>query len=819
MPARTANVLLPRRQRQTLLLLEPVHATAGVEEILLAPGRRTIGASSRCDVVLDVPGIAAEHCRLITGPRRTEVEALDRRTWLNDGPAAKAVLKPGDRLVLGPVEFRVECLPLDERSEAAQAWRDIVRCDRAGSAAIDRVDLAASAEGAVEHFDPPRALDLSLVKEREVLEAELEALRTRHSEQEAALAAVQDRRRTADDDLERSQAEAARLRAQGDRRLGDAARREALLAEFEEALAAEACGLVERHGELERLTAALASREAAIDSDAARLDVRADELEWHAAALTDRATAIDSDAARLDARADELERRAAALSDRETAIESNTARLDARVDELERRAAALTERETAIDSNAARLDARANELERRESELDSRRAELDTRQAAFNERCADTNRSSAETATATDTREQEDARRQMRLALAARLTELARLEEALSGRRRTLDERAAALEATKQELQRRDAEIQREAERLKAAEAEQRTDLACCWRELDERQAALDARYAALNKQSQALDAERNAHGAERRALEERHQELNAREAELERMIQAQANFADHNDDALLVAAAVADESAQSDAFGWAASPSPRRRDARATLAEIFDLPTSTEIFESASESDFGGDAESASTERGRAALSPSENASDASAGLERQIEPPAATDAADEEDDPIAAYMRQLLGRTRGCNANNADDLMKQRPQEPEPFPPARSTTADSAWARAERPLEEPADRDPGSSPRRKPDVASAREGLDSLREIANLSARTAVSTYAWRQYRGKLVIGSCLSAGSAALAAALFGGWIDVPGAAQIGWAAAGATGAALFELSRAVWGAWRARRFAKS
>ncbi|AMV18168.1 FHA domain-containing protein [Planctomyces sp. SH-PL14] len=98
----------------------------GPAALALGPGRHTIGSDPACDVPVDAAGVQPQHCLLIVSPHRTIAKALSPLTWINDGPFTEAALRPGDRLIVGPVEFTVR------------------KCQDEGKA--DRVDAAARPE-------------------------------------------------------------------------------------------------------------------------------------------------------------------------------------------------------------------------------------------------------------------------------------------------------------------------------------------------------------------------------------------------------------------------------------------------------------------------------------------------------------------------------------------------------------------------------------------------------------------------------------------------------------------------------------------------
>src|SRR5579862_6881669 len=89
------------------LALEPVRNSTGAETIWFGSGRHVIGSSSECSHVLQAPGVQPQHCEIRFDAGHATLRALDFRTWLNGGPVRQAELHSGDRLIIGPLEFRI----------------------------------------------------------------------------------------------------------------------------------------------------------------------------------------------------------------------------------------------------------------------------------------------------------------------------------------------------------------------------------------------------------------------------------------------------------------------------------------------------------------------------------------------------------------------------------------------------------------------------------------------------------------------------------------------------------------------------------------
>ncbi len=97
-----------------LLALEPVRRQYRMPAILLVPGQVTLGSAGDCTISLKAEGVMPRHCLIESNAKRTVLFAENARTWHNDGPVRETDLRPGDRLAIGPVEFRVRLATADE---------------------------------------------------------------------------------------------------------------------------------------------------------------------------------------------------------------------------------------------------------------------------------------------------------------------------------------------------------------------------------------------------------------------------------------------------------------------------------------------------------------------------------------------------------------------------------------------------------------------------------------------------------------------------------------------------------------------------------
>jgi pSer/pThr/pTyr-binding forkhead associated (FHA) protein len=77
----------------------------------LIPGNaKTVGRAAGADFILDAALVSRLHCRLTAGAAEIEVEDLDSTngTYVNGARVTRALMRNGDRLKIGHVEFVVE---------------------------------------------------------------------------------------------------------------------------------------------------------------------------------------------------------------------------------------------------------------------------------------------------------------------------------------------------------------------------------------------------------------------------------------------------------------------------------------------------------------------------------------------------------------------------------------------------------------------------------------------------------------------------------------------------------------------------------------
>lgn len=95
------------------LVLQPVGRSRWPRR-LLTPGRHTVGARADNDVQITVRGMAEAHAVIEVTGADIRLTALDRRTWVNDGPVTRCELHPGDRITIGPCTWALQPATSDD---------------------------------------------------------------------------------------------------------------------------------------------------------------------------------------------------------------------------------------------------------------------------------------------------------------------------------------------------------------------------------------------------------------------------------------------------------------------------------------------------------------------------------------------------------------------------------------------------------------------------------------------------------------------------------------------------------------------------------
>lgn len=284
----------------------------------------TLGSGLRCTHRIVARGVQPLHCLIVRGPAATVVRSLSPQTRLNGQHFHDAVLRPGDRLSIGPVDFQVVCLqalnsqPPNPKPFPATTGPTITQSSWSahGGPSDPSTQLP---RGYPE--DPPRCVAPATHNETHPPGATAE-LDTPQAELDLRQAELNARQA----DIERRQAELDRRQAELHR----------LHAELEE----HRTDLRDRQAELEARAAHLDRRQAELDEHFAARDAWNAEAQARQKALEARKEELDRLEAQLNARQEEL-------AEWEQSLRKRHQELDQRLAELEGREAQLAQRETA----------------------------------------------------------------------------------------------------------------------------------------------------------------------------------------------------------------------------------------------------------------------------------------------------------------------------------------------------------------------------------------------------------------------------------------------------------------------------------------
>ena len=442
------------------LVLEPVRESSRIDSFPLAAGRYMIGASPECDIVISVGGVAPQHCLLIVGANKTVVKAISPLTWINDGPLTEAVLKHGERLILGPVELRTR------RPEVSE-W-------------IERQEENPTSPTAPASYQPPQIEEL-LDHAREQLQTAIdeapvpasawsEDLPLAQAVQMHAAAELEAQRRVFEQQaLEISE------RSRALEYLGtELAAREQQLLTREQSLTAHESDLqsesvaIQRHEQallaqehaleiriLAEATASrlLAERSQAFEEEQARVQQLVAMIEQKVPELHQQSTTLAERVQTLDSRDTELSAREAALALQEVALQEKAQAVHAlaslpAVDTtgIQQRETAVAKREASLASSTAALQTSRDQITQEATQLEQRFAELIEREQSVLQRQS--------SLTEQAKRVEADS-----LSVASRLVSLEEREQTLSDVNAGITQREELLQRLQAEVEKRDREL------------------------------------------------------------------------------------------------------------------------------------------------------------------------------------------------------------------------------------------------------------------------------------------------------------------------------------------------------------------------
>ncbi len=533
------------------LVLEPVRESSRLDSHPLAAGRYLIGSSPECDIVIAMGGVAAQHCLMIVGANKTIVKAISPLTWINDGPLTEAVLKHGERLILGPVELRTrrpevtEWIELRESEPARPAAAISYEppqieelLDHARQQLQSVIDEPPSRPGTwVEELSLADAILLHSAAAEPALPAPTVPPVQAH-ERELFATAQRERQQQEMEFTERSRAlqymgtelstreELLRSRETGlDARQSQV---EQWLAEFEprqQALAAQEYSLQVRNEAESTASRMIAEMTRSLEDEQLRLRQldesvreRVSELERQAVALAERTQALGVQEIELRTRAEALPQQAPAVQTLAAVAPVDTSAVELREAAVAQREAMLTSSLSALQTTREQITREASELEQRFTELLHREQSVQGRETALAEQTSQAEASIREaTALSTGLAESEQA-------VASSLAVVAEREATLQQRRTDVDGRERELRGLRSELDIREESLNQQFSQLQL----DRSTLRAAQSKLQLAEQSANQRLVDLDWSSQQRTNERDAE------LEHRRQELAAHAAEWE---------------------------------------------------------------------------------------------------------------------------------------------------------------------------------------------------------------------------------------------------------------------------------------------
>jgi Chromosome segregation ATPases len=497
----------------------------------ILPGSATIGSSPDCDIYLPVPGVAPRHCVLIVGTQRTLLQALSPRTWINDGVATESHLKPGDRLIVGPVELHISAIPAREpvRPQAQPISPQHLQELLASSQSITR--LASPSPGKSE--PPPRSpqpaaeqilsaredlLDELLAEIQSSLDQVLQREKDHRKEAARDRLVLQQRARELDGQFahleemrakiqkEKEQLAAAEeLARQNELRSQELRQLEAILNERHEELGLRTRSLVETHRKLRAEKELLHEQKALLASVPPEEEVNA--LKSTLARSKAQLCYLENLEQELIRRDEQLQNEIVKLAEENAQLTLSARKLEEekrdwtekcreREKFLEQFESGLNSRQETLDSTERDLISMRTELSSTQQALEHLKQELDARTEALNQNTQDLEQRNLQIAELQDRLNAEKAE----IEASRREIEATRSEQAA---------RAAELDAKNEELSLREEQLRQREETLNAREQEIRNLEEKKFADLQLREQELEQSREQLQKELSEIDAER----------------------------------------------------------------------------------------------------------------------------------------------------------------------------------------------------------------------------------------------------------------------------------------------------------------------
>jgi pSer/pThr/pTyr-binding forkhead associated (FHA) protein len=144
-------------------------------EFPLSEQRTVLGRRPDCHLRIPTRDVSRRHCEIGPGEKRSELTVRDlgssNGTYVNGKRVAESILKPGDRLTVGPVTFVIQIngKPANIKAEDAAAAREEPQkaVMPVPTDAVDTDDILDLGDIDFELEDPTAAIDAMLDEEDE----------------------------------------------------------------------------------------------------------------------------------------------------------------------------------------------------------------------------------------------------------------------------------------------------------------------------------------------------------------------------------------------------------------------------------------------------------------------------------------------------------------------------------------------------------------------------------------------------------------------------------------------------------------------------
>ncbi|WP_437205878.1 FHA domain-containing protein [Planctomicrobium sp. SH664] len=568
------------------LRLVPLRKSLKIDPIVLQPGRYTLGSGPQADIQIPSSGVASRHCTLFVKPQHCFIKSWSPLTWLNDGSVTEATIRHGDRLILGPVEFKLEVLrgssaspaelpadhladlfatvaarstthdqlppPVRRETEIQQALADVQdlldeACHHEQPASSGGVHSPTASASAVDSRNAVADRELELAGRCSLLAKLTRNLKGKYRDlasRESTLLQLEQDLHQRDETIRTHLARTTARQRQIDLREAELERRAELLRNENEQLTRlrrtvtiqeQHCGEAMKHFEEK-----CRSRELFLEDFELKISQRSQELENEQQRLLQQKSELSEAAARLEERHRLLEEREQQFLQSTQEGEQRQAELTAALQALAQQREQLladqqswAAQQSAILEDRLQLDQSLTALLATEQHHSQLAADLQARTAAVNEREQIAQRRLCEIAS----QEQALATRQAELEQAQADLQLQKeqWERSQQNRSHEIEQQVQTLATRESELARRAQELDRREQNLAGEMESREIALAQRSQQMEALCADLDREQNELQSQKEQLAAERTEQFAQQKLRDEALQE---REAELERQYQ-----------------------------------------------------------------------------------------------------------------------------------------------------------------------------------------------------------------------------------------------------------------------------------------